>query len=165
MPRYAEHKNSCGEKKGPEQYWHCVEPGYICNHAISGGLWRKHSVLCGGRLFKHSITYCVGSEICKYFCGKNNTKSKMLFFGGRGENLRIIFVKHKLKFSTLALLSRKQKSIKREELKERKKCALVLLRPLLFVKITLSPFLEFVFGFSIYKYTVYLLTVYKDMYK
>lgn len=44
----------------------------------------------------------------------------MLLFGGRGENLGRIFVKHKLKFSTLALLSRKQKSTKEKSWKREK---------------------------------------------
>lgn len=41
---------------------------------------------------------------------KTNTRSKMLLFGGRKENLGTTFTKPKLRFSNLALHSRKQKN-------------------------------------------------------
>lgn len=58
---------------------------------------------------------------------KTNARSKMLLFGGSKENLGAIFTKLKLRFSNLALHSRKQQSMKREELKGIENCVMVFL--------------------------------------
>lgn len=81
----------------------------------------------------------------------------MLLFGGRKENLGTTFTK--LKFLILALHSMKQKNMKREELERIENCVMVLFGPLLFVKITILPFLKIISVFSISKYTAYLSTV------
>lgn len=149
-------KTHVGEEKGSEQYWHCVEQGYICNHAISGGLCRKHSMQCG-EVGSSTISCCVGSETCKYFWEKNKTKSKMLFFVGKRENLRWNSARPQLSFPVLTLLSRK----KTEEIVERQKKNVGFAWTAIFKKTTLLPFLEILFVICqpINKHTVFLLTV------
>lgn len=73
-----------GEKRGQnntDTVWSQVIHAITQTQEVS----EENSMQYGGWVCKHSITYCVGSKTCKYFCGKNNTKSKMLLFVAKGE--------------------------------------------------------------------------------
>lgn len=148
-------KTHVGGKKGSEQYWHCVEQGYICNHAISGGLWRKHSVQYGGVVRSMLSAIVLAQKHVNISGGKEKKKTtKVKYYSGRRENLEWTSAKPKLRFPALVLLSRK----KTDELKDRKSMCWFSL-DCYFCKCTNKQTLFY----YLYKSTVFLLTVYKDM--
>lgn len=113
MPRYAEHKNSCGGKKGARTILTlCGARLYMQSHKLRRSLKKTACSMVDGYVSTVSPIVLAQKHV-NIFVEKITLKVKCYYLLRR-ENLRTTFTKPKIKFSTLALLSRKQKSVKRE---------------------------------------------------